>query len=223
MFNILVIEDDKNLKKLITTCLVKNNYNVFQASNGIEALEVLDKEYINAIITDIMMPIMDGYELIKELRESNYNMPILVLTAKGTLEDKKQAFNLGIDDYMVKPIDINELPLRIKALLRRCNDTNEKVLKIGDLILNYNQLSTIYGDKKYYLAQKEFYLLYKLLSKPDYIFTRQELIEEIWGMENESEYRTIDVHIKRIREKMKDVNEFEIKSIRGLGYKAILK
>lgn len=223
MFNILVIEDDKNLKKLITTCLIKNNYNVFQASNGIEALEVLDKEYINAIITDIMMPIMDGYELIKELRESNYNMPILVLTAKGTLEDKKQAFNLGIDDYMVKPIDINELPLRIKALLRRCNDTNEKVLKIGDLILNYNQLSTIYGDKKYYLAQKEFYLLYKLLSKPDYIFTRQELIEEIWGMENESEYRTIDVHIKRIREKMKDVNEFEIKSIRGLGYKAILK
>ena len=223
MFNILVIEDDKNLKKLITTCLIKNNYNVFQASNGIEALEVLDKEYINAIITDIMMPIMDGYELIKELRESNYNMPILVLTAKGTLEDKKQAFNLGIDDYMVKPIDINELPLRIKALLRRCNDTNEKVLKIGDLILNYNQLSTIYGDKKYYLTQKEFYLLYKLLSKPDYIFTRQELIEEIWGMENESEYRTIDVHIKRIREKMKDVNEFEIKSIRGLGYKAILK
>ena len=223
MFNILVIEDDKNLKKLITTCLIKNNYNVFQASNGIEALEVLDKEYINAIITDIMMPKMDGYEVIKELRESNFNMPILVLTAKGTLEDKKQAFNLGIDDYMVKPIDINELPLRIKALLRRCNDTNEKVLKIGDLILNYNQLSTIYGDKKYYLAQKEFYLLYKLLSKPDYIFTRQELIEEIWGMENESEYRTIDVHIKRIREKMKDVNEFEIKSIRGLGYKAILK
>lgn len=223
MFNILVIEDDKNLKKLITTCLVKNNYNVFQASNGIEALDVLDKEYINAIITDIMMPKMDGYEVIKELRESNFNMPILVLTAKGTLEDKKQAFNLGIDDYMVKPIDINELPLRIKALLRRCNDTNEKVLKIGDLILNYNQLSTIYGDKKYYLTQKEFYLLYKLLSKPDYIFTRQELIEEIWGMENESEYRTIDVHIKRIREKMKDVNEFEIKSIRGLGYKAILK
>ena len=222
MFNILVVEDDKNLKKLITTCLAKNNYNTFQASDGFEALDILDQEYINAIITDIMMPKMDGYELIKELRDANFNMPILVLTAKGNIDDKKKGFNLGADDYMVKPIDINELPLRIKALLRRCNETNEKELKIGELILNYNNLTVSRGEERFNLTQKEFYLLYKLLSKPDHIFTRQELIDEIWGLENESDYRTIDVHIKRIREKMKDVKEYKIISIRGLGYKAII-
>lgn len=222
MFNILVVEDDKNLRKLITTCLMKNNYNAFQASNGIEALNVLDKEYINAIITDIMMPKMDGYELIKELREADFNMPILVLTAKGTIEDKEQGFNLGADDYMVKPIDINELPLRIKALLRRCNDITEKILKIGNLVLNYNEMTVVKENKNYSLTQKEFYLLYKLLSQPNFIFTRQELIEEIWGLENESDYRTVDVHIKRIREKMRDVDDFKIESIRGLGYRAIL-
>ena len=170
-----------------------------------EALEILDKNYIDLVVTDIMMPEMDGYELTRELRNAKYNIPILLITAKSTLSDKKEGFLSGADDYMVKPIDIEELSLRVKVLLKRSNMTNEKKIKIGDL------------------AQKEFYLLYKLLSTPNTIFTRQELMEEIWGLENESDFRTIDVHIKRIREKLEDVDEFEIVTVRGIGYKSIIK
>ena len=223
MFNILVVEDDKNLRKLITTCLKKENYQTYEASNGIEALEIIDKNFTDLIVTDIMMPKMDGFELTKELREAKYNIPILLITAKSTLDDKKEGFLLGADDYMVKPVDIEELILRVKVLLKRSNMTHEKKIEIGNLVLNYNQLSVIKDEKVYRLAQKEFYLLYKLLSTPNTIFTRQELIEEIWGLENESDYRTVDVHIKRIREKLADVNEFEIISVRGIGYKAIIR
>lgn len=222
MFNILVVEDDKNLRKLILTCLKKNNYNTFEATTGQEALVMLDRNYIDLIITDIMMPKMDGFELIKDLRDSNYKVPILVITAKGRIEDKKYGFLLGADDYMVKPIDIEELVLRVQVILRRIQNTNEKKIKIGDLVLNYDQLSVIKNDTVYPLAQKEFYLLYKFLSMPNTIFTRQELIDEIWGLESESDYRTVDVHIKRIREKMSNVNEFEIVTIRGIGYKCII-
>ena len=164
----------------------------------------------------------DGYELIKSLREAKYDVPILIITAKSEIEDKKEGFLLGADDYMVKPIDIEEMLLRIQVLLRRSKSASEKKIQIGDLLLNYNQLSVIKKDKVYNLAQKEFYLLYKLLSTPNTIFTRQELIEEVWGLESDSDYRTVDVHIKRIREKMKDVDEFEIVTIRGIGYKAII-
>lgn len=222
MFNILVVEDDKNLRKLITTCLKKNNYTPFEANDGEEALEMLDKQYIDLIITDVMMPKMDGFALIKELRMSEYKLPILLITAKDSIQDKKEGFLLGADDYMVKPINIEELLLRVKVLLRRAESTNERKIKIGDLVLNYDQMSVIKKDKVYFLAQKEFMLLYKLLSTPNTIFTRQELIEEIWGLDSESDYRTVDVHIKRIRDKMKDVNEFEIVSIRGVGYKSII-
>ena len=222
MFNILIVEDDKNLRKLIVTCLKKNNYNTYEALNGNEALEILDKNYIDLIISDVMMPEMDGFELIKELRESKYKTPILLITAKSDIKDKKQGFLLGADDYMVKPINIEELLLRVQVLLRRSQSANERKIKIGDLILDYDQLSITKNEKLYFLAQKEFLLLYKLLSTPDKIFTRQELIEEIWGLESESDYRTIDVHIKRIREKMYDVNEFEIVTIRGIGYKSII-
>lgn len=222
MFNILVVEDDKNLRKLITTYLQKNKYNTYEATNGEEALNVLDQSYIDLIVSDIMMPKMDGYELIKSLREAKYDVPILIITAKSEIEDKKEGFLLGADDYMVKPIDIEEMLLRIQVLLRRSKSASEKKIQIGDLLLNYNQLSVIKKDKVYNLAQKEFYLLYKLLSTPNTIFTRQELIEEVWGLESDSDYRTVDVHIKRIREKMKDVDEFEIITIRGIGYKAII-
>ena len=220
MFNILVVEDDKNLRKLITTYLQRNKYNTYEATNGEEALNVLDQSYIDLIVSDIMMPKMDGYELIKSLREAKYDVPILIITAKSEIEDKKEGFLLGADDYMVKPIDIEEMLLRIQVLLRRSKSASEKKIQIGDLLLNYNQLSVIKKDKVYNLAQKEFYLLYKLLSTPNTIFTRQELIEEVWGLD--SDYRTVDVHIKRIREKMKDVDEFEIVTIRGIGYKAII-
>ena len=220
MFNILVVEDDKNLRKLITTYLQRNKYNTYEATNGEEALNVLDQSYIDLIVSDIMMPKMDGYELIKSLREAKYDVPILIITAKSEIEDKKEGFLLGADDYMVKPIDIEEMLLRIQVLLRRSKSASEKKIQIGDLLLNYNQLSVIKKDKVYNLAQKEFYLLYKLLSTPNTIFTRQELIEEVWGLESDSDYRTVDV--KRIREKMKDVDEFEIVTIRGIGYKAII-
>ena len=210
MFNILVVEDDKNLRKLITTYLQRNKYNTYEATNGEEALNVLDQSYIDLIVSDIMMPKMDGYELIKSLREAKYDVPILIITAKSEIEDKKEGFLLGADDYMVKPINIEEMLLRVQVLLRRSKSASEKKIQIGDLLLNYN------------LAQKEFYLLYKLLSTPNTIFTRQELIEEVWGLESDSDYRTVDVHIKRIREKMKDVDEFEIVTIRGIGYKAII-
>ena len=223
MFKILVVEDDKNLRKLIVTCLTKSNYTVFESRNGQEALDVLDKEYIDLIVTDIMMPQIDGYELIKLLREAKYETPILIITAKEDIEDKKQGFNLGADDYMVKPINIDELILRVKSLLKRSKLTTEKIIKIGNVELNYDRLEIKKEDKIYKLTQKEFYLLYKLLSKPDTIFKRQELIEEIWGLENESDYRTVDVHIKRIREKLEDIKEFEIITIRGIGYKAIIK
>ena len=222
MFNVLVVEDDKNLRKLITTYLQRNKYNTYEATNGEEALNVLDQSYIDLIVSDIMMPKMDGYELIKSLREAKYDVPILIITAKSEIEDKKEGFLLGADDYMVKPIDIEEMLLRIQVLLRRSKSASEKKIQIGDLLLNYNQLSVIKKDKVYNLAQKEFYLLYKLLSTPNTIFTRQELIEEVWGLESDSDYRTVDVHIKRIREKMKDVDEFEIVTIRGIGYKAII-
>ena len=223
MFNVLVVEDDKNLRKLITTCLKREKYNTYEAANGVEALDVMDKNYVDLMITDIMMPNMDGYELIKELRDANYNIPILVVTAKSTLEDKKEGYKLGADDYIVKPIDIEELPLKVKALLKRSNTASEKKIEIGDLLIDYNQLSIKKGDKEYALAQKEFYLFYKLISVPNVIYTRQEIMEEIWGLENESDYRTVDVHIKRIREKLKDLDEFEIQTIRGIGYKLVIR
>ena len=223
MFKILVVEDDKNLKKLIKITLTKENYTVYEASNGEEALEMLDTNYVDLIISDVMMPEMDGFELIKELRTSKYKMPIMLITAKDSIEDKKEGFILGADDYMVKPINLEELILRTKVLLRRSNLTDEKQLKIGKLILNYNQMAITRGKEEYFLAQKEFLLLYKLLSNPDKIYSRQELIEEIWGLDNESDYRTVDVHIKRIREKMCNVDEFEIITARGMGYKAIIR
>lgn len=222
MFNILIVEDDKNLRKLIKTYLQRSKYNTYEATTGEEALKVLDQNYIDLIVSDIMMPQMDGYELIKSLRDAKYNVPILIITAKSEIEDKKEGFLLGADDYMVKPINIEEMLLRIQVLLRRSKSASEKKIQIGSLILNYNQLSVEKGEKIYNLAQKEFYLLYKLLSIPNTIFTRQELIEEVWGLESDSDYRTVDVHVKRIREKMKDVEEFEIVTIRGIGYKAII-
>lgn len=223
MFKILVVEDDKNLRKLIVTCLEKASYTVFETRNGEEALDLMDKEYVDLIVTDIMMPEMDGYELIKSLREANYNTPILIITAKEDIEDKRQGFNLGADDYMVKPINIDELILRVKSLLRRSNQANERKIKIGDVELDYDKLEVKKQEKVYQLTQKEFYLLYKLLSTPDTIYKRQDLIEEIWGLENDSDFRTVDVHIKRLREKLEDIKEFEIVTIRGIGYKAIIK
>ncbi len=219
MFNILVAEDDKNLRRLMCAYLDQEGYEIHTAENGLEALEVLDKQHIDLLISDIMMSGMDGYELVKELREAGYTLPILMVTAKETFEDKKKGFDLGTDDYMVKPIDMNEMLLRVSALLRRAQINNEHRLIIGDVVLDYDSLVVRTKDMVYELPKKEFYLLFKLLSYPKKIFTRQQLMDEIWGIDSDADERTVDVHIKRLREKFDHLSEFKIITIRGLGYK----
>lgn len=222
MFRVLVVEDNKNFRKLLSTYLRKNNYDVLEAEDGVVALEILDKSHIDLIITDVMMPNMDGYELVKELRESKYTIPILMITAKETIDDKKEGFLAGVDDYMVKPIDMDEMILRVGVLLRRANIINQRKLKVGDVVLSYDEYTLSKNNEVYSLPQKEFQLLYKLLSYPNKIFTRQELMDEIWGFDSESDIRTVDVHIKRIREKFKNLSEFDIATIRGVGYKGVI-
>jgi len=223
LFNILVVEDDKNLRKLISATLKQNGYNSLMAENGEIALDIMDKEHIDLVISDIMMPKLDGYNLVKALRDSGYNMPILMVTAKEMFEDKRKGFNVGVDDYMVKPIDINEMILRVGALLRRAKISNEHRLSIGDIILDYDSISVNRHGDSATLPKKEFYLLFKLLSYPNVIFTRRQLLDEIWGMDNEVDERTVDVHIKRLRERYDSCTEFEIITVRGLGYKAVKK
>lgn len=221
MFNILVVEDDKNLRKLMTAFLEGDGYKVFQANDGNEALDIMDVSHIDLIISDIMMPNMDGYELTRELRQANYDLPILMVTAKDSFDDKKKGFMYGTDDYMVKPVDMNEMLLRVNALLRRAKIANEHKLEIGGITLDYDALTVQLpeGDSLV-LPKKEFYLLFKLLSYPRQIFTRQQLMDEIWGLDNDADERTVDVHIKRLRDKFDGRPEFKIVTIRGLGYKA---
>ena len=220
MINILIVEDDNSLRKLIEVFLEKNGYEVFIAKNGEEGLSEFEKNHIDLIISDIMMPGVNGYEMIEDLRNIKNNVPVVMVTAKEDIKDKKRAFNIGADDYMVKPIDLDELLLRIEALLRRANISNEHRLSIGEVILDYDKLIVTKGGKIIELTKKEFYLLFKLLSYPKQIFTRASLMEEIWGMDIETEERTVDVHVKRIREKLKDFEEIKIITVRGLGYKA---
>lgn len=222
MFKILVVEDNKNLRKLMVTYLKKNNYEPIEAEDGEQALDVLDKNHIDLIITDIMMPNLDGFELTKELREANYMLPILFVTAKESIDDKKKGFLIGADDYMVKPVDMDEMVLRVGVLLRRANIVNQRKLIINDVVLSYDELVLKKGNEVYELPQKEFLLLYKLLSFPNKIFTRQDLMDEIWGLETESDLRTVDVHIKRLREKFATFTDFEIVTIRGVGYKGVI-
>ncbi|MEA4854698.1 MAG: response regulator transcription factor [Christensenella sp.] len=221
MFHILIVEDDKNLRRLMATYLERDGYEVYHAGDGGQAMEILDMQHIDLIISDIMMPGMDGYQLTEELRRADFTLPILMVTAKETFEDKKRGFLVGTDDYMVKPVDMEEMLLRVSALLRRANIANEHKLHIGDNItLDYDSLTVTAYDKNYELPKKEFYLLFKLLSYPKKIFTRQQLMDEIWGMDAEADERTVDVHIKRLREKFDSLGEFKIVTIRGLGYKA---
>ncbi|MFR1707285.1 MAG: response regulator transcription factor [Clostridium sp.] len=221
MFNILIVEDDINLRKLISATLKQNGYNSLTAEDGERALEVIDKEQVDLVISDIMMPNLDGYGLVKALRDSGYDMPVLITTAKEMFEDKRKGFNVGADDYMVKPIDINEMILRVGALLRRAKISNEHKLVIGGIILDYDSISVNRNGESITLPKKEFYLLFKLLSYPNVIFTRRQLLDEIWGMDNEVDERTVDVHIKRLRERYENCEEFEIITVRGLGYKAV--
>jgi len=220
MFQILIVDDNERIRKLMKTYLLSGGYNVLSASDGLEALDILDKEHVDLMIADIMMPNMDGYTLTKELRDSNYNFPILMVTAKDSFEDKKTGFQVGTDDYMVKPIDFDEMLLRVSALLRRAKITNDHQIIIGDIVLDYDMLSIRTKTEETQLPKKEFLILFKLLSYPKKIFTRQDLLDEIWGLDNETDIRTVDVHIKRLREKFDELEEFKIITVRGLGYKA---
>ena len=220
MFTILVVEDDKNLQKLISAVLKQNGYHVLRANDGVQALDVLDTTHADLIICDIMMPNMDGYALTETLRTSNSNLPILMVTAKEAIADKKMGFLVGTDDYMVKPVDMDEMILRVAALLRRSRIVNEHRLVLGEVELNYDTLAITRNEQSIILPKKEFYLLFKLLSYSKQIFTRQQLMDEIWGIDAEADERTIDVHVKRLREKFADFTEFEIVTVRGLGYKA---
>lgn len=223
MFNILVVEDDVDMRELFCTVLQDSGYHVLAAKDGLDALEIMDKEYIDLIVADLMMPNMDGYTLIKSIRNAKYEMPILIVTAKDQFEDMEYGFRIGADDYMIKPINIKELLLRVEALLRRAKISNEKKIMIGNTLLNYDALTVTTNGVETTLPQKEFFLLYKLLSYPNKIFTRPQLMDEIWGMFSETDERTINTHINRLRERFQDSPDFEIITIRGLGYKAVKK
>lgn len=220
MFNILVVDDNDSIRKLIMTYLQREGYKTFLAADGLEALDILGREHIDLMIADIMMPKMDGYTLTEDLRSSHYHLPILMITAKERIEDKKKGFAVGTDDYMVKPIDFDEMLMRVSALLRRAKINNERKIEVGGVVLDYETLTVTTKSESVLLPQKEFYLLFKLLSYPKKIFTRQDLMDEIWGYDTQTDERTVDVHIKRLREKFGHLTDFQIVTIRGLGYKA---
>ena len=223
MFDILVVEDDKSTRLLMEAVLKRGGYNPILASDGLEALEIMDHKHIDLVLLDIMMPKMDGYEFTKTLRETNNNLPILMISAKQLPEDKHKGFLVGTDDYITKPIDEKEMLLRIKALLRRAKIATEHKIVIGDVVLDYDAFTVIKNGDVQELPQKEFLLLYKLLSYPGKIFTRIQLMDEIWGNDCDTGWETVTVHIGRLRKRFENYEEFEIQSVRGLGYKAVKK
>ena len=223
MPKILVVEDDIDLNNLIRTVLESKGHEVFSAQNGKEALDALELTHIDLIISDIMMPHMDGFALLSDIRQAKLAMPVLLITAKGSYDDKNRGFSSGADDYMVKPIDIKELVLRVNALLRRSKIANERQLRIADVTLDADLLQVMRGEEIYTLSPKEFQLLFKLLSYPGRVFTRFEIMSEVWGYDSESDEKTINVHISKLRTRFEGWPEFEIATVRGLGYKAIVR
>ncbi len=221
MFQILVVEDDTNTRKLMEAVLKEHGYSPIPAKDGLEALRLLDSHHIDLVLLDIMLPGMDGYELTRQLRETDFKLPILMVTAKQLPEDKKKGFIVGTDDYMTKPVDEEEMILRIRALLRRAQIVSDHKITLGKVILDYDALTVTREGEVQTLPRKEFYLLYKLLSYPGKIFTRVQLMDEIWGMESETDDNTINVHINRLRRRFENYPEFSIETIRGLGYKAV--
>lgn len=221
MIKILVIEDEEAMRLLMEVKL-KKDYEIFAVSDGVEAIKVLETIKVDLILADVMMPNMNGYDFAEHLRNQGDTTPIIMITAKGSVDDKVKGFNSGIDDYMVKPIDFIELKCRIKAMLRRSNINKEKEIIIGEVTINSESLSIKKKEKILYFPNKEFQILYKLLSYPDKIFTKEELLDEIWGFTSESDETTIRTHINRLRSKIEDFKEFEILTIRGLGYKGVI-
>ena len=221
MFHILIAEDDYDVCQLFKHVLLQKGYSVVTVADGKEALEAMEKEQFDLIISDIMMPVMDGYELVRTMRETNDETPVLMITAKDAFDDMQEGFLSGIDDYMVKPVNVNEMVLRVGALLRRVKINNERKQTIGNTVMEMDSFTVISGNEKFTLPQKEFMLLYKMASYPGKIFTRQQLMDDIWGYESETDTHTVEVHISRLREKFKDNPDFEIVTMRGVGYKVV--
>ncbi|MDY5564862.1 MAG: response regulator transcription factor [Candidatus Limivicinus sp.] len=221
MLKILIAEDDRELRQLFEHVLVKNGYSVRGVSNGQEALDAMDEEYFNLIISDIMMPVMDGYTLVRSLREAGDTTPVLMITAKDAFDDMRMGFLSGTDDYMVKPVNVNEMVLRVSALLRRAQMISERRQVIGGTTMECDSLTVTNENGSMVLPQKEFMLLYKMASFPGKIFTRQQLMDDIWGYDSESDTHTVDVHIGRLREKFRDSKDFRIVTLRGVGYKVV--
>lgn len=221
MFHILVADDDKNTRLLMQAVLEGAGYTVFLAEDGCKAMEILDHEHIDIILLDVMMPNMDGYEFTRQLRNSGNEIPVLMVSAKQLPADRRRGFLMGTDDYITKPVDEEEMLLRIKALLRRARIVNEKKIVHGDISLDYDSFTVCRRDEAMVLPQKEFLLLYKLLSEPGKIFTRIQLMDEIWGSESDSGWETVTVHIGRLRRRFDEWHEFELESVRGLGYRAV--
>ena len=221
MFRILVVEDDQELRGLFRRVLEKNGYEALEAADGQEALDVLDRQYIDLIISDIMMPVMDGYELVRSLREAGIAIPVLMITARDAFDDMRRGFLSGSDDYMVKPVNVNEMILRVSALLRRAQMISERREVLGGTTLIYDTLTVSRGQEEISLPQKEFLLLYKMAAAPGRIFTRQQIMDDIWGLDSETDPHTVDVHIGRLRERFRDNPDFEIITMRGLGYKVV--
>ena len=221
MLKILIVEDDRELRQLFAHVLIKNGYRADGVSNGREALDAMEKDYYDLIISDIMMPVMDGYELVRTLREAGNTTPVLMITAKDAFDDMKMGFLSGTDDYMVKPVNVNEMVLRVGALLRRAQMINERRQVIGDTVLECDSLTVTTKTESMILPQKEFMLLYKVVSFPGRIFTRQQLMDEIWGYDSESDPHTVDVHIGRLRDRFRNNSDFRIVTMRGVGYKVV--
>lgn len=221
MFRILIAEDDVELRQLFQHVLMRNGYMVKGVSDGKEALDALEQDYFDLIISDIMMPNMDGYELVSSLREAGNQMPVLMITAKDAFDDMRRGFVSGTDDYMVKPVNVNEMVLRISALLRRAQMISERRQYIGETVLECDSLTVTTKNGSMILPQKEFMLLYKMVSFPGKIFTRQQLMDDIWGYESGSDTHTVEVHVGRLRERFRDNSDFKIVTIRGVGYKVV--
>lgn len=221
MFNILVVDDQAHIRRLYEYTLEKNGYHPYTAGDGAEALQLMESTHIDLVILDLMMPAMDGYTFLKAMRDGGSNIPVLIITARDSAEDIRRSFTLGTDDYMIKPVDEVEMILRVRALLRRAKISEEQRITIGNTTLIYDSFTVIHNDTELQLPKKEFQILFKLLSFPNKTFTRANLMEEFWDMDSESEARTVDVHINRLRDRLKDNNDFEIVTVRGLGYKAV--
>ncbi len=221
MFKILIAEDDVELRQLFSHTLTKSGYYTKGVSNGQEALDALENDYFDIIISDIMMPVINGYELVRLLRSAGHQTPVMMITARDAFDDMREGFISGTDDYMVKPININEMVLRVGALLRRAQMINDRKLIFGKTIMELDSFSVYTEHESFILPQKEFMLLYKMASYPGKIFTRHQLMDEIWGYDNESDTHTVDVHIARLRDKFKNSTDFKIVTMRGVGYKVV--